>query len=160
MAHAWSTVDSASPTSGVSDVVGPAWERRLRRMLRDGGATSQDCETVELAARYCAEGRNGDVIGLTANVENVDDASATLLVYRATALARAGLFEAAKVTFRQALRSHERRREVRHFALLRRADVYASEGRRAQARRDLERIVAEGAAVGGVRRRLAALRAR
>lgn len=159
MAHAASTVDSTS-SSGDSDGIGPQWERRLRRLVREDGAPYQTCDTVELAARYCAEGCNGEVIRLTAGIENTDDATAMLLVYRATALARVGLFEGAKATFGLALRLRGQRREVRHFALLRRADAYAEEGRRAQARRDLLRIVAEGAAVGGVHTRLAALRAR
>ena len=113
---------------------------------------------VDAVAR-CVHTACGDAIRLTGEVENVDDATALLLAYRATALAHVGMFEAARSTFHQALYPRTRRVEIRHFTLRQRADVYASEGRRAQARRDLERIVTEGAAVDGVGERLAALRA-
>lgn len=136
------------------------WEERGRReqavdTLRR--ITPSAHAKVQLARLYCAADRNGDVIELTNGVHDADDLAAVLLTYRATALARVGMFEAAKAGFRSVLRSRARRPGIRHFTLRQRAEAYAGEGRTAQARRDLLRILAEDATVDGVRDQLAGL---
>lgn len=120
-------------------------------------------DAIARAARDCAAGRNGAAIRATDGIDaatSVDNATALLLVYRAIALARVGLFRSAMVVFRRVLGSADRGRDIRHFALRQRAEVYASEGRRAQARRDLRAILDEDPAATDARERLARLRAR
>ncbi|MBW3603710.1 MAG: hypothetical protein KY460_02170 [Actinobacteria bacterium] len=120
-------------------------------------------DVVARAARDCAAGRNDAVIRATDGLDataTVDDPTALLLVYRAVALARVGLFRSAMTVFRRVLGAHDRGRDLRHFALRQRAEVYAAEGRRAQARRDLRAIVTEDPTAADAKERLVQLRAR
>lgn len=114
---------------------------------------------VSLAELYSEAGRYDEVIELTNGITNEDDTTALLLVYRGIAFARQRLFEAARESFKEALKSKKRATEVRHLALRQRAEAYAGEGKKAQARKDLERILAEDASVEGVRERLEELSA-
>lgn len=109
---------------------------------------------VSLAELYSEAGRDDEVIELTNGVTNEDDTTALLLVYRGIAFTRQQLFEAARESFKEALKSKKRANEIRHLALRHRAEAYAGEGKKAQARKDLERILAEDASVAGVRERL------
>lgn len=109
---------------------------------------------VSLAELYSEAGRHDDVIDLTNGVKNEDDTTALLLVYRGIAFTRQGLFEAARESFKEALKSKKRATDIRHLALRHRAEVYAAEGKKAQAPKDLERILAEDSSVDGVRERL------
>lgn len=109
---------------------------------------------VSLAELYSESGRHDDVIDLTNGVTNDNDSTALLLVYRGIAFTREGLFEAARESFKEALKSKKRANEVRHLALRQRAETYVAEGKNAQARRDLQRILADDATVDGVRQRL------
>ncbi|CAN5915258.1 hypothetical protein BH23ACT10_BH23ACT10_06140 [soil metagenome] len=115
---------------------------------------------VDRVARHCAAGRNGAVIRATGETDPADDAAPVLLTYRAVALARVGMFRSALTTFGQALRSPGCSTEVRHFVLRQRAEVYAAEGRHAQARRDVRRILAEDPTVDEAHARLTQLGAR
>lgn len=109
---------------------------------------------VSLAELYSEAGRHDDVIDLTNGVKNEDDTTALLLVYRGIAFTEQGLFEAARESFKEALKSKKRATEVRHLALRHRAEAYVAEGKKAQARKDLERILAEDSSIDGVRERL------
>jgi tetratricopeptide (TPR) repeat protein len=109
---------------------------------------------VSLAELYSEAGRDDEVIELTNGVTNQDDTTALLLVYRGIAFTRQQLFEAARESFKEALKSKKRANEIRYLALRHRAEAYAGEGKKAQARKDLERILAEDATVEGVRERL------
>jgi len=53
-----------------------------------------------------------------------------------------------------ALRARSRAPEIRHLALAERAQNYLAQGKRAQARKDLERILAEDSTYEGVREQL------
>jgi len=112
---------------------------------------------VSLAELYTVAGRWDDVVDTTNGVTNVDDPSALLLVYRASALRHLGHPEAALDALREVVRFRSRAPEIRHQALAERAETYASLGQRAKAREDLERILAEDAEFPGVQDRLAAL---
>lgn len=135
----------------------------VRELVSRDALPAWDRDAIAQAASDCAAGRNGAVIRATDGVDasaTVDDAAALLLVYRAIALARVGLFRSAMAMFRRVLGSHDRGRGIRHFALRHRAEVYASEGRRAQARRDLRAIIDEDPTAADAKERLAQLRAR
>jgi tetratricopeptide (TPR) repeat protein len=109
---------------------------------------------VSLAELYAQVGRFDEVVDLTNGVSNEDDASALLLVYRAVALREQGFPDAANEAFKEALKSRSRAPEVRHLALSERATNYLRQGKKAQARKDLERILAEDSEYEGVRERL------
>jgi tetratricopeptide (TPR) repeat protein len=112
---------------------------------------------VSLAELYLRSARLEDVVQLTEGLVNEDDATALLVVYRACALRDQGFSDAAHESFKEALRSRSRAAPIRHLALSERATNYIAQGKRAQARKDLERILAEDSRYEGVRERLAEL---
>jgi hypothetical protein len=61
------------------------------------------------------------------------------------------------VAFKEALKSKSRDRDIRYLALSERARTYLAENKKAMARKDLERILAENAGYEGVRVRLSEL---
>jgi tetratricopeptide (TPR) repeat protein len=114
---------------------------------------------VSLADLYAAGERAEEVVDLTNNLRNEDDATALLLAFRGQALRRLGLLDASIEALKEALRVRSRPVEIRHFALSERAETYAAKNRLAQARKDLERILAEDASNQAVHARLAELKA-
>jgi tetratricopeptide (TPR) repeat protein len=112
---------------------------------------------VSLAELYAQAGRWDDVVGLTEGVKNEDDAGAILCVFRGQAFREQGFHEAAHEALKEALRSRSRAAEIRHLALAERAQNYLAQGKKSQARKDLERILADDSGYEGVREQLAAL---
>jgi tetratricopeptide (TPR) repeat protein len=132
------------------DAVGIA----LAEVYQDTGDLERAATTVEhlqptsatavsLAELYSALGRSDDVIELTEGVTNGDDGTALLCVYRGMAFAHKGFRDAAREAFKEALRSRSRNTTIRHKALYERAQTYLADGKKAQARKDLERIMAD-----------------
>jgi tetratricopeptide (TPR) repeat protein len=114
---------------------------------------------VSLAELYAQTGRWEDVIELTEGIENEDDATALLCVFRGEAFRHQGFHDAAHETLKMALRSRSRAAPIRHLALAERAQNYLAQGKKAMARKDLERILAEDSAYPGLREQLADLTA-
>ncbi|WP_072691614.1 DUF4236 domain-containing protein [Rhodococcus marinonascens] len=112
---------------------------------------------LSLADLYSEAGRDRDVIDLTNGVTNEDDATALLLALRGRAFARQGYAEAARESFKEALRVRTRSASVRHRALIERAQVDLAQNRKAAARKSLEKILAEDPAYPGLTEALAAL---
>ena len=112
---------------------------------------------VSLAELYTESDRHQDVIDLTDEMRNSDDATALLCVFRGEALHALGFHDAAIAAFKEALRSRSRAAEIRHLALSERARVYEAIGKRAMARKDLERILADDSTYEGLSERLASL---
>ena len=112
---------------------------------------------VSLAELYVQAKRYDDVIELTEGVENEDDASALLLVFRGVAFREQGFHDAAHEAFKSALRCRSRAAAIRHHALFERAQNYRVQGKAGMARKDLERILAEDSDYEGVREQLAEL---
>jgi tetratricopeptide (TPR) repeat protein len=112
---------------------------------------------VSLAELYGQVGRYEDVIDITEGVVNDDDATALLCTFRGAAFREQGHFVAAREVLREALKSKKRETVVRHRALLERAKVYMAEGKRPQARKDVERILAEDSDYEGLQDLLAEL---
>jgi predicted Zn-dependent protease len=106
---------------------------------------------------YAQTKRWDDVIELTKGVTNEGDASAPLLVFRGQAFREQGFDDAAQETFKEALRSRSREAVIRHLALVERAQNYLAQGKKAMARKELERILAEDSDYDGVREQLAEL---
>jgi tetratricopeptide (TPR) repeat protein len=112
---------------------------------------------VSLAELYSHAGRHQEVVELTDDLKNVDDTTALLLVYRGVALRELGYHEASRAAFKEALKSKSRDSDIRHLALSERARTYLAENKKAMARKDLERILAENASDEGIRERLSEL---
>jgi hypothetical protein len=109
---------------------------------------------LSLAELYSDADRHAEVRDLTNGVENVDDATALLLVFRARALAGLGYLDAARECLRDAMKARSRSSAVRHRALLERAEVNLASGRKAAARKDLETVLADDADYPGLREAL------
>ena len=99
--------------------------------------------TLSLAELWLHLERWSDIVDLTTGIENTDDTSALLLVYRGIAFREQGYHDAAREAFRAALRSKRREPMIRHLALFARAQGALEQGRRASARKDLETILNE-----------------
>ncbi len=114
---------------------------------------------VSLAELYALADRWDDVVELTEGATNEDDASALLCVFRGRAFREQGFHEAAYQALKEALRARSRAAPIRHLALMERAQNFIAQGKKAQARKDLERVLAEDSDYEGVRERLAELSA-
>lgn len=95
-----------------------------------------------------------DVIDITEKIQNEDDLTAMLLVYRGVALRELGQHGASLEALKEALRA--RSREIRHLALSERSRTHEAKGDRKKERNDLEKILAEDSTFEGVQDRLAA----
>ncbi|MEI7520906.1 MAG: DUF4236 domain-containing protein [Thermoleophilia bacterium] len=98
---------------------------------------------VSLAELYVLEGEWQQVIALTDGLANGDDATALLLAYRGVAFRETGVPDAAVEAFKMALRAPSRSAQVRHLALIERARTLAAMGRKAGARKDVGKVLAE-----------------
>jgi hypothetical protein len=107
---------------------------------------------LSLTELYSAAGRHTDVVDLTRDTVNADDATALLLVFRGRALAGLGDPYGARAALEESLRV-PRASSVRHRALLERARLPGND--RAAARRDLETIHAEDPTFPGLTEALA-----
>jgi tetratricopeptide (TPR) repeat protein len=112
---------------------------------------------LSLAELYVQAARYDDIVELTSGIVNHDDATALLCVFRGVALREKELLDAAREAFAEALASRKRAPVIRHRALLERARTYEAEGKRALARKDLERILAEDSHYEGLAEELQAL---
>lgn len=106
---------------------------------------------VSLSELYIQVGRYVDVIDVTNGITNDDDPTALLNAYRGIAFREQGHHTAAREAFKEALKSKSRDAGIRHFAMVERAKTYLAEGKRAMARKDLERVLMENANYRGVR---------
>lgn len=112
---------------------------------------------VSLAELYADKAQWGDIIELTENLTNEDDASAYLLVQRGRAFREQGMHTAARETLKEALRLRSRSADLRLPALVERGLSYLAEGKKAMARKDFERVVAEKGDYPGMTEMLATL---
>ena len=99
-----------------------------------------------LASLYSSRRRWSDMAQFSAPVVNVDAPSAAVLIRRGVALRELGLIESALEAFDRVVRPNvtsARPVELRIEALFERASTHLADGRRAPARRDLERVLAQ-----------------
>ncbi|MGM5069007.1 DUF4236 domain-containing protein [Rhodococcus qingshengii] len=120
-------------------------------------ATPTAHAALSLADLYSSADRHQDVVDLTNGITNEDDATALLLALRGRAFAQLGYNDAARESFKEALRVRSRASEVRHRALLERAQVDLSQNRKAAARKSIEKVLAEDPTYPGLLEALAAL---
>ncbi|QSE72354.1 DUF4236 domain-containing protein [Rhodococcus sp. PSBB049] len=121
------------------------------------GAPPTTLSALSLAELYSDAGRHQDVVDLTNGVSNLDDATALLLAFRGRAFAHLGYHDAARESFKEALRVRTRSAAVRHRALLERAYVDLAQNRKAAARKGIEKVLAEDPTYPGLTEALAEL---
>ena len=112
---------------------------------------------VSLAELYGLLERWNAVVDLTDNITERDDLSTFLLIQRGAALRELHHYDAAREALKAALARRSQPVELRHHALLERGLTYAAEGKRALARKDFEKILAEDGKFPGLSEALAAL---
>lgn len=112
---------------------------------------------VSLAELYAEAERWADVVDLTNGLTNEDVSATFLLIQRGTAFREQGYFEASRESLKEALRVRSRPAELRHLAWVSRGQTYLMEGKKAMARKDIERVLAEDAAYPGLDEMLASV---
>ena len=91
---------------------------------------------------------------LTEKLTNEDGAATYLLIQRGIGLREQGFPDAARLSFKEALRVRSRPAELRQRALIERGLTYLNEGKRTLARKDFEKVLAENSAHPGLREHL------
>jgi len=112
---------------------------------------------LSLTELYSDASRHQDVIDTTDGITNQDDATTLLLALRGRAFSQQGFHDAARESFKEALRVRTRSADVRHRALIERARVNIAQHRKAMARKDIEKILAEDPQYPGLAAALADL---
>ncbi|MDQ1058034.1 tetratricopeptide (TPR) repeat protein [Arthrobacter globiformis] len=110
---------------------------------------------VSLAELYIEQKRWADVVDLTEGLTNDDEAATYLLIQRGIAFREQGYPDAARESFKEALRVRSRPAELRQRALIERGLTYLKEGKRSLAGKDFEKVLAENSAYPGLREHLA-----
>ena len=98
--------------------------------------------------------RYDDAIATTEDIENEDDATAMLLIFRGIAFREKGFNEASLECFKLALAKRTRTEIILNRGLWERAYTYEKLGKKAQARKDLEKILSREPAYPGLLERL------
>jgi tetratricopeptide (TPR) repeat protein len=140
----------------------------LAETLQSQGEMQRAIEVVEdlyptqttalsLADLYVAEKRWSDVIEVSNGITNVDDATCLLIIYRGIAFRELGFLDAAKESFKEALKSKKRSMVVRHRGHAERALTLMTEGKSALALKEVQKIMAENPNDEGVKLILSAL---
>lgn len=117
--------------------------------------TPSTVAAVSLAELYAETSRWADVVALTDGLLNEDDFATYLLVQRGVALRELGHFDASREAFKAALAPRSRPTAMRHLAMVERGQTYLAEGKKAMARKDFERVLADDATYPGLSEHLA-----
>jgi tetratricopeptide (TPR) repeat protein len=112
---------------------------------------------LALADLEVTSGEFDGALETTEDIENVDDATAMMLILRGIAFREKDLNDAALECFRRALAKKSRAEGVLHRALYERALTYKKVGKKASARKDLEKILVDDPDALGVPELLAQL---
>jgi len=112
---------------------------------------------ISLADIEITAGSFDGALETTEDIENVDDATAMMLVLRGIAFREKGLDEAALECFKRAIAKKDRAEGVIHRGLYERAMTYKKLGKKAAAKKDLEKILVDDPKAAGVNEALAGL---
>jgi hypothetical protein len=112
---------------------------------------------VSLAELYASQSRWMEIVDLTNDLENDDDLLTYLLIQRGVAFRELQMFDAARESFKKALAPRSRPAVLRHLALVERGQCYLAEGKRAMARKDFQKVLAENANYPGLADHLVAV---
>jgi len=129
--------------------------RSLRRLAPEDVVVKLSLAELLLELKPEDKATCHQVVRLSQGVENETAVHTALLLYKARALRKLGLLEAAKETLSEALRrKKDRPAELLHALRYERALVYEELGERSRARRELERVYAEAPDYEDVAQRL------
>jgi lipoprotein NlpI len=106
---------------------------------------------------YASQNRWRDSVDLTNELENDDDLLTCLLIQRGVAFRELRMFDAARESFKRALAARSRPATLRHLGLAERGQCYLAEGKRAMARGDFQKVLAENANYRGLADHLVAV---
>lgn len=134
-------------------------------MLQNGGRLEEALAVVEeanpsqmaaisIADIELAMKRYDDVLQTTDDIENIDDATAMLLIFRAIAFREKKLFDASLETLKLALAKKDRSEEVINRALWERHLSNLADGKKAAAIKDLQKILTNESTYEGVQEAL------
>lgn len=112
---------------------------------------------ISLADIEIAAGAFDGAIETTEDIENEDDATAMMLVLRGIAFREKGLDDAALECFKRSIAKKDRAEGVIHRGLYERAMTYKKLGKKAAAKKDLEKILVDDPKATGVNEALASL---
>jgi len=112
---------------------------------------------IALADVEITAGDFDGAIETTEDIENDDDATAMMLVLRGIAFREKGLDDAALECFKRAIAKKDRSEGVIHRGLYERAMTYKKLGKKAAAKKDLEKILVDDPQSAGVNEALASL---
>ena len=90
------------------------------------------------------------MVDLTNGLTNEDEPSTFLLIQRGIALREQGYAEASREALKEALRIRSRPADLRNLALIERGKTYLAENKKAMARKDFERMMADSAGYPGL----------
>jgi Protein of unknown function (DUF4236) len=105
---------------------------------------------VSLAELYASQNRWRDIVDLTNELENHDELLTYLLIQRGVAFRELRMFDAARESLKKALAARSRPAALRHLALVERGQCYLAESKRAMARKDFHKVLAENANYPGL----------
>lgn len=114
-------------------------ERALEVIQKVKDSPFKEIAVIDL---YLTLKRYDDVLLETEDVENIDDLSAIQLIFRAIAFRELNEHDLAIETFKLALAKKSRPESIRNYALYERACTYQAMGKKAQAIKDLNKILA------------------
>jgi tetratricopeptide (TPR) repeat protein len=112
---------------------------------------------ISLADIEISAGDYDGAIETTEDIENIDDATAMMLVLRGIAFREKGLDDGAIECFKRAIAKKDRSEGVIHRALYERAMTYKKLGKKSIAKKDLEKILVDDPQASGVNEALAGL---
>jgi tetratricopeptide (TPR) repeat protein len=112
---------------------------------------------ISLADIEISAGDFDGAIETTEDIENEDDATAMMLVLRGIAFREKGLDDAALECFKRSISKKDRSEGVIHRGLYERAMTYKKLGKKAAAKKDLEKILVDDPQAAGVNEALEAL---
>jgi tetratricopeptide (TPR) repeat protein len=101
--------------------------------------------TLSLCDLYAEVGAWDEIVEATAGIRNEDDVSLQVRLYQARAFEQQRMNEAALEAYKDALRSKKRDPELLKEARYARAQLYLRTGKKAQGRKEFEKLYAEDA---------------
>jgi tetratricopeptide (TPR) repeat protein len=101
--------------------------------------------TLSLCELYAEEGAWDEIVDAAAGVTNEDDVTLQVRLIQARAFQEQGMNEAALEAYKDALRSKKREPELLKEGRYERAKLYLASGKKAQGRKELEKVYAEDA---------------
>lgn len=119
-----------------------------------GSVSGEDVFALSLAELYSSEESWDEVVRVTEGFSNEEETTAEILLLRADALLELGMADGALEVSKEVLRSKKRRPETLRAARYVRALALEKAGRKAQARKELEKIYAEDSDFQDVAKRL------